>query len=74
MKKVIALLAAVALAGVAFAEDIETKISQSELPEKAQTFLSTYFTEIKVKKVIKTTDLETAVSEYDVVLADKTMI
>ena len=38
MKKIIALLAAVALAGVAFAEDIETKISQNELPEKAQTF------------------------------------
>lgn len=74
MKKIIALLAAVALAGVAFAEDVETKISQNELPEKAQTFLSTYFTDIKVKKVIKTTDLETAVSEYDVVLADKTMI
>lgn len=74
MKKIIALLAAVAMASVAFAEDIETKISQNELPEKAQTFLSTYFTDIKVKKVIKTTDLETAVSEYDVVLADKTMI
>lgn len=74
MKKIISLLAAVVFASVAFADDIETKITVSELPEKAQDFLSTYFQDIKIKKAIKVVDTETYVEEFEVQLADKTNI
>ena len=74
MKKIIALLAVALVASMAWAEDLEKKVSLQELPEKAQEFLNTYFEGVKVKKVIKTTDAYTFVEEYDVYLSNKTQI
>lgn len=74
MKKIISLIAVFVFAGAMFADDIETKITLTDLPEKAQEFLNTYFEGVKVKKAIKTVDTETYVTEYDVVLANKTMV
>ncbi|MEE0972681.1 MAG: PepSY-like domain-containing protein [Paludibacteraceae bacterium] len=74
MKKIIALLAVALVASMAWAEDLEKKVSLQELPEKAQEFLNTYFEGVKVKKVIKTTDAYTFVEEFDVYLSNKTQI
>ncbi len=74
MKKIIALFAMALVASMAMAEDIEKKIAASELPEKAQNFLATYFEGVKVKKVIKSTDAYNFVEEYNVYLANKTII
>lgn len=74
MKKIIALFVMALVASAAMAEDFEKKIAASELPEKAQNFLATYFEGVKVKKVIKSTDAYNFVEEYDVYLADKTII
>ena len=41
MKKIIALLAVALVASMAWAEDLEKKVSLQELPEKAQEFLNT---------------------------------
>ena len=74
MKKIIALFVMALLASAAMANSIEKKIAANELPEKAQNFLATYFEGVKVKKVIKSTDAYNFVEEYDVYLADKTII
>lgn len=74
MKKIIALLAVALVASMAWAEDLEKKVSLQELPEKAQEFLNTYFEGVKVKKIIKTTDAYTFVEEFDVYLSNKTQI
>lgn len=74
MKKIIALLAVALVASMAWAEDLEKKVSLQELPEKAQEFLNTYFEGVKVKKVIKTIDAYTFVEEFDVYLSNKTQI
>lgn len=74
MKKIISLITVFVFASVALADEIKTKVSQNDLPEKAQTFLSTYFQDVKVKKVVKVVDVETYITEYDVVLANKTQI
>lgn len=74
MRKTMLLLAGVLVATMAFAKDIERKSSFQELPEKAQTFLNTYFEGVKIKKVIKTIDEFNFVEEFDVVLANKTQI
>lgn len=74
MKKIIALLTVALVASMAWAEDLEKKVSLQELPEKAQEFLNTYFEGVKVKKVIKTTDAYTFVEEFDVYLSNKTQI
>ena len=74
MKKIIALLAVALVASMAWAEDLEKKVSLQELPEKAQEFLNTYFEGVQVKKFIKTTDAYTFVEEFDVYLSNKTQI
>lgn len=74
MKKILLLCASALVATMAFAEDIEKKITADELPEKAKSFISTYFEGVKIKKVIKTIDEFNFVEEFDVVLANKTTI
>jgi hypothetical protein len=74
MKKIWLVCASVMVATMAFAADIEKKVSADELPEKARSFISTYFEGVKIKKVIKTIDEFNFVEEFDVVLADKTTL
>lgn len=74
MKKAWLILAGALVATLAFAEDIEKKSSFQELPERAQSFINTYFEGVKIKKVTKTIDEYTFVEEFDVVLANKTQL
>ncbi len=74
MKKIISLLAIFVFAGAVMADEVQTKITQTDLPEKSQEFLNTYFEGVKVKKVLKMVDTDTYVTEYAVVLANKTQI
>ena len=56
MKKAWLILAGALVATLAFAEDIEKKSSFQELPERAQSFINTYFEGVKIKKGTKTID------------------
>lgn len=74
MKKIAMVLVGMLVVTMTFADDIEKKVTVNDLPEKAQSFLNTYFEGVKVKKVIKTIDENNFVEEFDVVLANKTYI
>ena len=68
MKKIfIAVACVVALVTTACADNYKP-ISRDQLPEKAQTFLSTYFPESKVSLVSKETDILEL--SYDVIFTD----
>ena len=68
MKKIFLAIACLfALVTTACAENYKT-INREQLPEKAQTFLSTYFPESKISLIRKETDVLEL--NYDVIFAD----